>query len=132
MFPDFLTPVLTQPFFPKPPTTFITCFCRGERRKYSGKKVRLNRGSNSQPPGHVSDTLQPNLKLVPVVSLSTTEIAEITRFKKKTDLQGMNTLDRSKFQIIADDRQFERGLDDGARPFFVRINRKQCGNGRKW
>ena len=30
-FPGFLTPVLTQLFFPKPPTTFVTCFCRGER-----------------------------------------------------------------------------------------------------
>ena len=50
-------PVLTQLFFPKPPTTFLTCFCRGERRKYARKKVRLNRGWNSQPPGHESDTL---------------------------------------------------------------------------
>ena len=57
VFPGFLTPVLTQLFFPKPPTTFLTCFCRGERRKYAGKKNRLNRGSNSQPPGHESDTL---------------------------------------------------------------------------
>ena len=55
--PGFVTPVLTQLFFPKPPTTFLTCFCRGERRKYAGKIVRLNRGSNSQPPGHESDTL---------------------------------------------------------------------------
>ena len=47
VFPGFLTPVLTQLFFPKPPTTFLTCFCRGERRKYAGKKSRLNRGSNS-------------------------------------------------------------------------------------
>ena len=29
VFPDFLIPVLT--FNPKPPTTFLTCFCRGER-----------------------------------------------------------------------------------------------------
>ena len=57
VFPGFLTPVLTQLFFPKPPTTFLTCFCRGERRKYAGKKSRFNRGSNSQPPGHESDTL---------------------------------------------------------------------------
>ena len=56
VFPGFLTPVLTLLFFPKPPTTFLTCFCRGERRKYAGKKSRLNRGSNSQPPGHESDT----------------------------------------------------------------------------
>ena len=57
VFPGFLTLVLTQLFFPKPPTTFLTCFCRGERRKYAGKKSRLNRGLNSQPPGHESDTL---------------------------------------------------------------------------
>ena len=57
VFPGFLTPVLTQLFFPKPPTTFLTCFYRGERRKYAGKKSHLNRGSNSQPPGHESDTL---------------------------------------------------------------------------
>ena len=56
VFPGFLTPVLTQLFFPKPPTTFITCFCRGERRKYAGKKVRLNWGSNSQPPSHEAET----------------------------------------------------------------------------
>ena len=38
VFPGLLTPVLTQLFFPKPPTTFLTCFCRGERRNYAGKK----------------------------------------------------------------------------------------------
>ena len=58
VFPGFLTPVLTQLFFPKPPTTFLTCFCRGERRKDAAKKSRLeDRGSNSQPPGHESDKL---------------------------------------------------------------------------
>ena len=57
VFPGFLTPVLTQIFFPKPATTFLTCFCRSERRKYAGKKSCLNWGSNSQPPGHESDTL---------------------------------------------------------------------------
>ena len=57
VFPGFLTPVLTLLFFPKPPTTFFTCFCRGERRKYAGTKSRLNWELNSQPPGHESDTL---------------------------------------------------------------------------
>ena len=57
VFPGFLTPVLTQFFFPKPPTTFLICFCRGERRK----EVRLNLGSNSQPPGHEYDTLTTEL-----------------------------------------------------------------------
>ena len=57
VFPGFLTPVLTQLFFPKPPTTFLTCFCRGEGRKYTGMKSRLNQGSNSQPPGRETDKL---------------------------------------------------------------------------
>ena len=57
VFPGFLRPVLTQFFFPKPPTTFLICFCRDKRGKYAGIKVRLNLGSNSQPPGHKSDTL---------------------------------------------------------------------------
>ena len=57
VFLGFLKPVLTQLFFPKPQTTFVTCFCRGERRKYAEKKVRLYRESISQTPGHESDTL---------------------------------------------------------------------------
>ena len=61
MFPGFLTPVLTQLFFPKPPTSFLTCFCRGERRNYAGKKSHLNQGTNSQPPGHESNTLTTEL-----------------------------------------------------------------------
>ena len=56
VFPGFLTQVLTELFFPKLPTTFLTCFCRGERQKYAGKKSRLKRGTNSQSPGHESDT----------------------------------------------------------------------------
>ena len=31
---------------------FSSCLSRGERQKYARKKVRLNRVSNSQPPGH--------------------------------------------------------------------------------
>ena len=57
VFPGYFTPVLTQLFFPKPPTTFLTCFSRCERQKYAGKKIRHNQTSNSQPPGHESDTL---------------------------------------------------------------------------
>ena len=58
VFPGFLKPVtlLTELFFPKPPTPFLTCFCRGERRKNAGKKVRLNRRSNSQPKDHKTDS----------------------------------------------------------------------------
>ena len=58
VFPGFLTPALTQLCFPKPPTIFLTCFCRGERRVYPGKKSCLKWGSNSnhqvttEPPWH--------------------------------------------------------------------------------
>ena len=57
VFLGFLTPVLAQLFFPKPPTTFLTCFLRGERQKYARKQVHLNLGSNSQPAGHESGML---------------------------------------------------------------------------
>ena len=56
-----LTPALTQLFFLKPPTTFLTCFCRGESQKYAVKKSRVNKGSNSQPRGLESDTLTTEL-----------------------------------------------------------------------
>ena len=48
-------------FFPKPLTTFLTCFSRGKRQKYAGKKVCLNWVLNSQPPGHESGTLTTEL-----------------------------------------------------------------------
>ena len=44
-------------FFPKPPTTFLTCFCRGERWKYIRKKVCPIRVLNSEAPGHKSKML---------------------------------------------------------------------------
>ena len=60
-------------FFRKPPTTFLTCCSRGKRRKYAGKKVRLNQVSNSQPPGHESETLttEPSGRGVDSVTSST-------------------------------------------------------------
>ena len=61
VFPGFLTPVLTQLSFQSHRLLFSHAFSRGERRKYAGKKVRLNRVSNSQPPGHKSDTLTTEL-----------------------------------------------------------------------
>ena len=61
VFPGFLTPVLIPLSFPKPPTTFLRCFSRGERRKYAGKKVCLKRVSNSQPLVYESDTLTTEL-----------------------------------------------------------------------
>ena len=38
-------------------TTFLTRFCKGDRQKYTVKKVCLNWRSNSQPPGHESAML---------------------------------------------------------------------------
>ena len=52
VFSGFLKPVLS---FPKPPNTFLTCFSRGKTRKYTRKKVRLNRVLNSQPPGAICE-----------------------------------------------------------------------------
>ena len=59
VFPGFLTPVITQLFFPKPPTTFLTCFCRGEGRKYAGKKSRLNQGDQTRNHQVMSPTRSP-------------------------------------------------------------------------
>ena len=58
VFPGFLSTLLTQLFFLKPATSFFTY----------GKKVRLNQGSNFQPPGHESDTLttEPPWRGIPI------------------------------------------------------------------
>ena len=57
VFPGFLTPVLTERFFPKPSTTFLTYFCRGERRKCARKESSPELGIELKPPGHEFDTL---------------------------------------------------------------------------
>ena len=44
-------------FLSKATDYFSHMFLQSWEAKYAGKKVRLNRGSNSQPPGHRSDTL---------------------------------------------------------------------------
>ena len=98
MFPGFLTPKLAQLFFPKPLTTFLTCFCRGEGRKYTGKKSHLNRGSNSQPPGHESDTLttEPSRQ-----GLIITTMDPYTSFHQTTDwilrYNGLLSLSQTNF-----------------------------------
>ena len=67
VFPDFLTPVLTQLFFPKPPTTFLTCFLqrfKGENtpeRKFAstGDRTRNHQEENDsdddEEEGHDDD-----------------------------------------------------------------------------
>ena len=44
VFPGFLTPVLTLLSFQSHRLLFSHAFSRGERRKYAGKKARLNQG----------------------------------------------------------------------------------------
>ena len=91
VFPGFLSLVLTQLFFPKPPTTLITCFCKGERRKYTRKKSRLNRGSNSQPPGCESDTLTTE---PPGRGVNKVEKGENAGYKKKRKVIKLKALER--------------------------------------
>ena len=50
----FLTPVLTQLFFPKPPNTFLTCF-RGERRNTPERKLASS-GYRTHNPQVMSQT----------------------------------------------------------------------------
>ena len=99
VFPGFLTLVLTQLFFQKPPTTFLTCFCRGERRKYAGKKSRLNRGSNSQPPGHESDTLTTEPPGREMTILTFIKMAENSPNKNKTLREKEKLLVSSNFSF---------------------------------
>ena len=108
VFPGFLTPVLTQLFFPKPPTTFLTCFCRGERRKYAGKKSRLNQGLNSQPLGHESDTL-------------TTEPLERVALYQRTNLRLVQTESICRQQNKCNSRI----------EILLKLGRKHCGKRRK-
>ena len=113
VFPGFLTPVLTQLFFPKPPTTFLTCFCRGKRRKYAGKKSRLNRGSNSQPPGHESDTLttEPPGQIVEIGSISLYKhFCYTTHFTLELESAAQRPfLDRVDQEQTAQNVQFDLG-----------------------
>ena len=124
VFPGFLTPVLTQLFFPKPPTTFLTCFCRGERRKHAGKKSRLNRGSNSQPPGHESDTLTtepPRRVLSQETDRSKTSVKRIMhqdlhRFPYKVQILQAQTA-ASKAERLAFCQSTSRRIED--HPYFL-------------
>ena len=52
VFPGFLTPVLTQLSFQSHRLHFSHASAEVKRRKYAGKKVRLKRVSNSEPPVH--------------------------------------------------------------------------------
>ena len=110
VFPGFLTPVLTQLFFSKPLTTFLTCFCRGERRKYAGKKSRCNPGSNSQPPGHESDTLtteqpgrgSPGIKIGPTLGVKLERRNKESRLQNSSPLNWRTALTFGVKHLLAD------------------------------
>ena len=57
VFPGFLTLVLTQMYFQSHRLLFSYASVEGRGENTPEKKIRLNRLSNSQPPGHESDTL---------------------------------------------------------------------------
>ena len=59
VFLGFLTPVLKQLFFPKPPTTFLTCFCRGERRKNRPERKVASTGDQTHNHQVMSSTRSP-------------------------------------------------------------------------
>ena len=105
VFPGFLTPVLTQLFFPKPLTTFLTCFCRGERQKFAGKKSHLNWGLNIQPPGLESNMLTTGLlkfgftPLIPNHIKPTFKDPTKETFWKLDNLSSMYDLDLSKWNL---------------------------------
>ena len=57
VFPGFLTPELTQLSFQSHRLLFSHALGAVRGGKCAAKKVRLNRVSNSRPPGHESDAL---------------------------------------------------------------------------
>ena len=57
VFPAFLTLVLTKISFKNHLLLFSHASAEVKGKKYAGKKVCLNQGSNSQPSDHESDTL---------------------------------------------------------------------------
>ena len=59
VFPGFLTSVLTQHFFPKPPTTFLTCLCRGERENVPERKF-----ASTGDQTHIHQVMSPTLSLL--------------------------------------------------------------------
>ena len=58
MFPGFLTPVLTQLFFPKPLTTFPTCFAEARGENTPERKF-ASTGDRTRNHQVMSPTLSP-------------------------------------------------------------------------
>ena len=98
VFPGFLTPVLTQLFFPKPLTTFLTCFCRGERRKFT----RPLRGTNFT----ISDSIERGSPVETEIVRSFVFIHSTGKLNYVivSSLPDDKTLDQSRFKAFAGDR----------------------------
>ena len=108
VFPGFLTQVLTQLIFQKPPATFLRCFCRDERRTYAEKKVHFNRGSNSKPADHEFDRLTAEPPGQGVILLN----AKINVSVWLNPFPNHKTLEWSKWKEFADDN-FESDENGG-------------------
>ena len=94
--PRFLAPVLTQFSFPS-----HDYFSNMLQRKYAGKKVHLNRVSNSQPTGHESDTLKTeppgrgiNGKATSFLHLHHSETANFRHFRTQRKCQKVLQIGR--------------------------------------
>ena len=124
-FPGFLTPVLTQLFFPKAPTTFLTCFCRGERRKYTGKKVR-KRGENT--PGHESDTLTTDPPWWGSCEGRMTPVVKTSSVLGKSICRACGSNQRSAgFKSCTLSTEISRlSNDKGKKPFENIVGKEQC------
>ena len=114
--PGFYRPVPTQLFFPKPQTIFLTCFSRGERRKYAGKKVGLNWVSNSQPPGHGPETLTTELPRRGAVNSSKFHCRDLVIYNRSKNSE--ETLKKEKSIKLAKQRPSCTCIDLGDYSFF--------------
>ena len=102
VFPGFLTPVLIQLFFPRPPDYFSHMPLQRGEAKITGKKVRLDRGSNSQLQGHESDTLTtepPRRGPVSKRERGGEREREREREREQTDSQSVRQIENPCFRV---------------------------------
>ena len=101
MFPGFLLPALTQLFFPKPPTTFLTCFCRGERGNTLERNV-ASTGYRTHYHQVMSQTRSP-LSHLGWIFDRVGNIVEREIYFERLTLFQKTILDASKLKEFADD-----------------------------
>ena len=93
VFPGFLTPVLTQLFFPKPPTTLLTCFCRVRGENTPERKV-ASTGDRTHNHQVMSPTRSPLSH--PGGAWKRRDIEIETLRVRKTDIQKERQRDRQR------------------------------------